>query len=43
MIHHVYPEEILFNPDASAERAILATLNINFKEINSVILNKIQG
>jgi ATP-dependent DNA helicase PIF1 len=41
LIDHIYPEEILRDPDAAAQRAILATLNVNVRAINDVILDSL--
>lgn len=43
LIDHIYPADVICNPDAAAKRAILSTLNINVKDINSVILENMEG
>ncbi|XP_034236354.1 uncharacterized protein LOC117642372 [Thrips palmi] len=43
LIDEIYPGHILSNPDAAAQRAILATLNTNIRAINDVILHSLHG
>jgi hypothetical protein len=43
LIADVFPPSVLRDPDLSARRSILSTLNVNVKEINRLVLNSCDG